>query len=285
MPGIENDMGDEPLDDFGVDAMSSGDEDGGGEVGKVPEKQKMTIDDLTLALEPTEYGYFNPQLAQMWAGPGHWKLKPLTAKVEGEKKERKKKVLTTHTFDTSEDDLFKHFIKSRAKTTLANETIRSNRTSENILPLDIHYLESNLRKLSMMPLWRGKLAEDKIVSSGEASNKEWYDYNNPHDVSNYCPNNPDLSDDDVGAGEISFGSPGANTTPIGDLELIDAAPRIERINIQYAKQAKRIDVKKLKRVMWRNIAPAETEEGENRLLKYWKCFVSNCKSKGHYFKL
>ena len=261
VPGME-DLADE--DDFGVDAMSSCDEgEGGDHVARAPEKERMTIDELTLALEPTEFGYFNPQLTNMWAGPGHWKLKPILTKVDGEKKERKKKTHTTHLFDTPEDDLFKHFIKSRAKTTLADETIRSNRTSDNTLPLDIHYLESSLRKLSMMPLWRGKIAvTEKIVSSGEATDKDWYNYDNPHDLSNYCPNGPDDSDDDVGPAEISFGSQGdVNPTPIGDLQLIDAAPKIERIDIHYAKQAKKIDVRKLKKVMWSSIAPRPNEDG------------------------
>ena len=260
VPGMD-DLADE--DDFGVDVMSSGDE--GEERGvTAQQKERMTIDDLTLALQPTEYGYFNPQLTNMWAGPGHWKLKPVVAKNEGEKKERKKKTVVSHTFDTPEDDLFKHFIKSRAKTTLADETLRSNRASNNTLPLDIHYLESSLRKLSMMPLWRGKIAvTEKIVSSGESTDKDWYNYDNPHDLSNYCPNDQDVSDDDVGAAEISFGSPGGPApTPIGDLQLIDAAPKIERIDIHYAKQAKKIDVRKLKKVMWSSIVPQSAEDGE-----------------------
>ena len=114
VPGMADMVQDE--EDFGGEVMSSGDE--GEEAVKSSEKQKLTIDDLTLALEPTEYGYFNPQLAQMWAGPGHWKLKPLVVKVGGEKKERKKKTATTQTFDSPKDDLFKNFIKSRAKTKL-----------------------------------------------------------------------------------------------------------------------------------------------------------------------
>ena len=264
VPGME-DLADE--DDFGVDAMSSCDEgEERDQVIRAPEKERMTIDDLTLALEPTEYGYFNPQLSNMWAGPGHWKLKPASSKGEGEKKERKKKIVTTHSFDTPQDDLFKHFIKSRAKTTLADETLRSNRTSDNTLPLDIHYLESSLRKLSMMPLWRGKIAvAEKIVSSGESTDKDWYNYDNPHDLSNYCPNDQDDSGDDAGPAEISFGTPcdtDINPTPIGDLQLIDAAPKIERIDIHYAKQAKKIDVRKLKKVMWSSIAQRDSEDGK-----------------------
>ena len=61
--------------------------------------------------------------------------------------------------------------------------------------------------------------------------------------------------------DVSFGgNPALSATPIGALELIDAAPKIERIDIQYAKQAKKIDVKKLKQVMWRNIAPEHDSE-------------------------
>ena len=265
VPGMEDlDDNDE---DFGGEIMSSGDEgDQGGEMG-VTEKQKLTIDDLTLALEPTEYGYFNPRLAQMWAGPGHWKLKPLIAKVTGEKRERAKKTAIMQTFDIPKDDLFKNFIKSRAKITLAQETIRSNQSSNNLLPVDINYLESNIRKLSMMPLWRGNLkVTEKIEGSQEGSdNKEWYNYDNPNDISNYCPNDAadHSDDDDVGAGEISFGSPSAmnNPTPIGDLELIDAVAKIEKIDIQYAKQAKKIDVKKLKRAMWKSISNTGADNG------------------------
>ena len=62
--GIQDDLADE--DDFGVEGVSSGDEEEMMGVGK-QDKQKLTIDDLTLALEPTEFGYFNPNLAQVHA--------------------------------------------------------------------------------------------------------------------------------------------------------------------------------------------------------------------------
>ena len=244
VPGIDTMEEDEMEDDMGGCSDNSDIED-------TQPPQKMTIDQLALALEPSEFGYFNPRLANMWAGPAHWKLKPVSSNKE--KGERKQKVAVVHALNQDPDALLKHLIKSRAKTTLANETIRSNQLSSNILPVDIRYEESNLRRVSMLPLWRGRFAAstEKIVSSGGEGDKSWYNYENPHDTSNYCPNTAEESDSDGGG--VDFGEVERHGAVIGGIELIEAAPAVERIHINYAKKAKKIDIKMLKGAMWSNL--------------------------------
>lgn len=193
----------------------------------------------------------------MWAGPGLWKIKKVENKTtaDGQKKEKKKKVNVTHMFETPAELLDKEFLRSRAKIVLAQTTLQSNKNSTNTLPQDIHYMESSLRRLSMRPLWKGKLKPAAVMCSQESNARDnWYDYGNQHDNSNYCPNTADDEDDD----HHSFGLPEEEvsfTTPAAGLSLIEPARRIEKININYARQAKKIDVKKLKSVMWKNLAP------------------------------
>ncbi len=82
-----------------------------------------------------------------------------------------------------------------------------------------------------------------------------YDFNNDNDVSNFCPDvNPDgYDDDDNGAGggggdDDFFGNPndegGMNTS------LVAAPNRVEKISIGYAKQAKKMDMRRLKSIEW-----------------------------------
>ena len=147
-------------DDFcGVEEQSD-DEDNK----KVKHLQFPTLDDLTFALEPSEFGYFNPRLVNMWAGPDHWRVKPISK--TNEKKERTKKTVISHKFNTEADELLKQFVKSRARTTLRKETLKSNKSRDsNTLPFDIRYRESDLRKLSVMPIWGGKLEPTPALRS------------------------------------------------------------------------------------------------------------------------
>lgn len=42
-----------------------------------PQMEAVHVKDL-LALNPSEYSYFDNQLLSAWAGPGHWRMRPLS---------------------------------------------------------------------------------------------------------------------------------------------------------------------------------------------------------------
>ena len=82
-----------------------------------------------------------------------------------------------------------------------------------------------------------------------------YDFNNDNDVSNFCPDvNPDgYDDDDMGGGgedDLFSHTTGAGGDDGTNTSLVAAPNRVEKIQIGYAKQAKKMDMRRLKAIEW-----------------------------------
>ncbi|XP_054853922.1 condensin complex subunit 2 [Eublepharis macularius] len=240
---------------------------------------------LHLSMNPSEYSYFSPRTLFMWAGPEHWRFKPHhkgdanSEKVN--KKKAAKKVLEINFDDKIEFEL--HFRETRAATTLAPATLESQNKKFSTLPTDFHYDPNNLTCLFLKPanrLWKKPL-KDNLPSHDDEVGE--YDYNNPNDTSNFCPALQDADSDDeypadfVGQGgmfemtahpEGEVGQDaelngGPNITTYGESNLVAEPQKVNKIAIQYAKTAKKMDMKRLKQAMWCLLTDAQkngTEE-------------------------
>ncbi|KAM8973355.1 condensin complex subunit 2 isoform 2-T2 [Pelodytes ibericus] len=219
---------------------------------------------LQLSSCPGEYSYFSPRTMSMWAGPGHWRFRPRHKADSNSDKQRVKKVKQVFELNFDEDTDFKvYFCKTRAATTLAKSTLESQNKKTTTLPADFHYDPDNIVKLSLRPVDRIRKMGSKESASEHEDGIGEYDYNNPNDTSNFCPalQAGDSDDDDdpftgpAGDFELPASAElptenGINITRYSGNNLVAEPHKVNKIEINYARTAKKMDMKVLKSSMW-----------------------------------
>ncbi|XP_052580044.1 condensin complex subunit 2 [Peromyscus californicus insignis] len=233
-----------------------------------------------LSMKPGEYSYFSPRTMKMWAGPDHWRFRPrpkqdTASYVENRKKSAKKDFEINFDDDI---DFDAYFQKTKAATTLTKSTLENQNCKATTLPTDFHYEADTLVQLHLKPGIRLlKMGQDQKAKTEHYEEIEDYDYNNPNDTSNFCPGleaadsdyeeSDDLFSEPVRTfdlesdpcctqknvqenGHISSESQGADITTYGESNLVAEPQKVNKIEIHYAKTAKKMDMKKLKQSMW-----------------------------------
>ncbi|KAM3830586.1 condensin complex subunit 2 [Vipera latastei] len=258
---------------------------------------------LQLSMNPSEYSYFSPRIMSMWAGPEHWRFKP-RHKGDASSQRVSKRKTTKKAFEINFDeeiDFEVYFRKTRAATVLSKSTLESQNKKSNTLPADFHYDPDNLTRLFLKPQIRLSKMSLRGCSPGHGDDDDdevgEYDYNNPNDTSNFCPaaQGDDDSDDENGPvnfigqggmfemtanptggedqdGELDGKVKGLQISTYGEANMVAEPQKVNKIDIQYAKTAKRMDMKKLKQSMWhlltevpKNQAEGETEGPEKKV--------------------
>lgn len=217
-----------------------------------------------LATNPSEYSYFDSHRMCAWAGPAHWKIRPLSkSKIEetrGDKKKRKELIKLSYRDGDESDQLF---AVNKKGTKLSQITLKTWTKEKTTMPLDIHFEARNFFKLFGRPAVIIQ-RQRKAATVDESVNE--YNYDNQNDRENFC-----AQDDNVSVyGEASTAgydvtdlfsetAIGSQTTVGDDLEnktsdflgnLVAAPDKVEKVNIGYARTAKKVDMKKLKAAMW-----------------------------------
>nr|XP_058934468.1 condensin complex subunit 2 isoform X2 [Kogia breviceps] len=246
-----------------------------------------------LSMKPGEYSYFSPRTMSMWAGPDHWRFRlrhkqDTTSQSENRKKSTKK----DFEIDFDDDiDFDVYFRKTKAATVLTKSTLENQNWRATTLPTDFHYETENLVQLHLKPGTRLlKMAQGQRAGTEHCEEIADYDYNNPNDTSNFCPGlqaaDSDYEEsDDLFVGPVGTfdhsGHPPTTTqdnddapevrdiTTYGESNLVAEPQKVNKIEIQYAKTAKKMDMKKLKQSMWSLLteipkqADAEANHREN----------------------
>ncbi|XP_058390523.1 condensin complex subunit 2 isoform X1 [Diceros bicornis minor] len=251
-----------------------------------------------LSMRPGEYSYFSPRTMSLWAGPDHWRFRPrhkqdAASQVENRKKNTKK----DFEIDFDDDiDFDVYFQKTKAATILSKSTLENQSWRATTLPMDFHYETDNLVQLHLKPGTRLlRMVQGKRAGTMHYEEIGDYDYNNPNDTSNFCPglqaadSDSEESDDlfvgPVGTLDVTADpchSPkttqengdlpeaqGLDITTYGESNLVAEPQKVNKIEIQYAKTAKKMDMKKLKQSMWSLLAAsskqadAEANHSEN----------------------
>ncbi|XP_019515544.1 PREDICTED: condensin complex subunit 2 isoform X2 [Hipposideros armiger] len=244
-----------------------------------------------LSMKPGEYSYFSPRTMSLWAGPEHWRFRPrhkqdATSKSDNRKKSTKKEFEIDFDDNIDFDDYFR---KVKTTTILAKSTLENQNWRATTLPTDFHYETDDLVRLHLKPgtrLLRSARGQREETEHYEEIGD--YDYNNPNDTSNFCPGlqaadsdyeeSDDLFVGPVGTSELSAfpcGSPkatqennvipdvqGPDITSYKESDLVVEPQKVNRMEIHYAKTAKKMDMKKLKQSMWRlltELTPATAE--------------------------
>ncbi|XP_023814501.1 condensin complex subunit 2 [Oryzias latipes] len=230
---------------------------------------------LQLSSQPREYSYFSPRTMATWAGPGYWQFKP-KHKLDHlpDKETRKRKPKKTFEIDFSDDVNFDTLFRtSRAATTNVKSAL-STTNKKTTLPTDFQFPPETLSQLSLKPSSSLCQEGQKRLSGEVGDGIGDYDYNNANDTANFCPGlqGGDSDDDDVegftGSDDIQP-SGGSEAPPSQDLEgvstygedeLVPEPHRVNKIEINYAKTAKKMDMKKLKNSMWTLLTDSPEEK-------------------------
>ncbi|XP_066062266.1 condensin complex subunit 2 [Chamaea fasciata] len=221
-----------------------------------------------VSLHPGEYSYFSPRTLSMWAGPEHWRFRPRPPPPGPERDSRRRIPRKAFELDFQEDvDFQAHFRRTKAAVTLAKSILENPNVRSTTLPADFNYEPLRMVQLFLKPLVQLSGSADPAAPLAVEAGIEDYDYDNPGDTADFCPGPPAPdSDDDPDPAEFPgqarhFRLPAhpeapelagisGNIPACGELELIAEPQKIHRIPIQYARTAKRMDMRRLKRNMW-----------------------------------
>ncbi|NWR80173.1 CND2 protein, partial [Centropus unirufus] len=229
---------------------------------------------LHLSMTPREYSYFSPRTLAMWGGPEHWRFKPRhQSDAQSEKETKKKNAKKAFEIDFDEDIEFEtYFRKTKASIILAKSVLESQSVKSTTLPADFSYDLSKILQLFLKPAVKLCRMSEPGSSVDHEDEIGEYDYNNPNDTSNFCPavQAADIDDDDddpvpfmgfegrenalnefLHDGEIA---------EYGELNLIAEPQKVNKIEVQYAKTAKRMDMKRLKNNMWELLTDRQKEQ-------------------------
>ncbi|KAM4578754.1 condensin complex subunit 2 isoform 1-T1 [Fundulus diaphanus] len=219
---------------------------------------------LQLSSHPREYSYFSPRTMATWAGPGYWQFKP-KHKLDHvpDKETRKRKPKKTFEIDFSDDVNFDLYFHTTRAATTNNKSALSASNKKTTLPANFKFAPETLSQLSLKPSNSLGGEAQKRLSGELGEGIGDYDYNNPNDTANFCPGlQGGDSDDDVEgfAGSDDTQPSGDGIPPpsqdheevsiYGEEDLVPEPYRVNKIEINYAKTAKKMDMKKLKNSMW-----------------------------------
>ncbi|XP_003497859.1 condensin complex subunit 2 isoform X2 [Cricetulus griseus] len=247
-----------------------------------------------LSMKPGEYSYFSPRTMKMWAGPDHWFFRPrpkqdTASHVENKKKSSKKDFEINFDDDIDFDAYFR---KTKAATTLTKFTLENQNWKVTTLPTDFHYETDALVQLHLKPGIRLlKMGQDQKAKTEHYEEIEDYDYNNPNDTSNFCPGLQAADSDDeesdlfsgpIGTfdldsdpycmpktaqenGQTSSENQGVDITTYRESNLVAEPQKVNKIEIHYAKTAKKMDMKKLKQNMWSLLTEFSRQETDTEV--------------------
>lgn len=272
-------------DDYGDDHIGDADSVAGDAENR-PEGENDLIPNLDkiAAAKPTDYGYSNEnhRLVNTWAGPHAWKVLkvPQSTKKDGLVKSARKRIK----LEQKPNEFFEDYLPDLEK--LTDKEIRHSadvikRWKKPLRPKDHNLNEESLRKIINTTHLRPEDTYHCMKTPAEASKlvdiDHDYSKSDNADVDD-APHSPGLmgfddvhddSDDEFRADPIVDGNEVAiygaainNTLNQADLEfagehLIEQPYTVDQVKIQYAKVAKKMDVRRLKRIMWDLLLPEE----------------------------
>nr|XP_015829455.2 condensin complex subunit 2 [Nothobranchius furzeri]XP_015829456.2 condensin complex subunit 2 [Nothobranchius furzeri]XP_054587190.1 condensin complex subunit 2 [Nothobranchius furzeri] len=220
---------------------------------------------LQLSSQPREYSYFSPRTMATWAGPGYWQFKP-KHKLDHmpDKETRKRKPKKIYEMDFNDDVDFDTFFRTTRAATTNSKSALSACSKKTTLPASFQFPPETLSQLSLKPSSSLCQESERRLSGELGEGIGDYDYNNANDTINFCPGlqDGDSDDDDVNAFAASGdapppgeGIPSPSEDPAGvstyrEEDLVPEPHRVNKIEINYAKMAKKMDMRRLKNSMW-----------------------------------
>ena len=255
----------------------------------------MTTADMLSALTtaPLEYSYFDTGKLGAWAGPKHWKFKPIsktvteTDKTKGRKKKETSQLVFSSYNGNIEDQETEEMMSKlvnflsvpKKSVKLVEKTMKGWNREKNTLPEDLHYSGHELVRLKTVDRMVVQNIHNNNHSAGTTvDDVEAYNYENAADQDGYCPDFADNGAyaDAETADNFSQDSLATTRLDSADQEVPDismsselfagenlvAAPKLvdkAALQIGYAKTAKKVDMKRIKSVAWNILTQASNE--------------------------
>jgi len=244
--------------------------------GKTRARQSVTGDldqlDMFIGVDD-DYSYFSKEAARSWAGPSHWSFRKAGAKLaalaragaengedgdvaeDGAVREfgntyskankkggKKKEAFFLDLTGPAPADMEKKMSTSKASITLAS--VKGAKESVgNTLPEDLKYSVDTLRRLFLRPRTRVTLRQANYYRSSSMFGGD-DDMGQDDDDNGDCCGMEDAPDD--------WGPPKEPAAPETAV-LLEVPRRAQKIDISYARTAKKVDIKALKDDLWEQI--------------------------------
>jgi len=300
--GGDSFLGDDNLDNVFEDEVREGQQRGrgGGEMIRDRGVSLALMDNLRehLLAAPSEYSYFDQGRLGAWAGPRHWKFKPMRSSQhpgaaggkggpEENNKGRKKSVkAVAEDYDFEEmfagemsvlmEAVEKTMTIPKRAVQLQKKTMEKWGEDKLGLPRDLAYRGKDFSKSFVTDFHiTGKPVGPQSQNMDDTVQD--YDFNNPNDTAEFCPSAGVDGDDGGVDGDGGNDYPADDPMMGGDtifptqtqggeegLTMVAAPNRVEKIQIGYAKQAKKMDMRRLKTIEWKILQEACAASGGDK---------------------
>lgn len=240
-----------------------------------PQENGGEADDYCFTNKLTVFG--NKKIIQIWAGPSHWKLKhlkPATSRFSGIRKKQRtcksvKKVTDESTLINVNDDPRISYEECKGKRFNIVNSYKCTLPQVQLLSYDI-YLNFMLKPTKIK--LKTKVTDEIPLDN----NIRIYNYDNPND-SQYCTQN--MVDNDMDDGHQNDNDDNDDNNPedmqipqnfMGD-NLIAPPELVPQTYIPYALKAKKMNMKNLKSVIWKELTshrPQENVSQDGMLSKF-----------------
>lgn len=225
---------------------------------------------------PQEYSYFGAAARLAWAGPLHWRFKQGPKPGDGNRDTKKKRRKEPLTMEFEKIPEFGNaFNPAKNTSKLTTNTLIQWLPEKVTLPEDLHFDLKEFTQSFTRPMLSVRQKKGAVSSSQDLEDiLSPYDYGNRNDADNFCPVAGSMDDDDDhhDAG-MTFGdqtdlfsqnSQNDVTKQTGQFtgdNLVVAPNMVNKIQINYARVAKKMDMRKLKSTMW-NMLNQEADESK-----------------------
>ncbi|PSC75846.1 condensin complex subunit 2 [Micractinium conductrix] len=209
--------------------------------------------------------------AKGWAGASHWRYRAVQQPAgEGEGEEgggRAKKRTTRRKNDPIDFVALMEAADAEVPTfDMLPTKARARRAkppAKTLLPEDHHYKVENLNRYALRPRNAVVAASEATGGNGAAGGAAGAEgdaqpaFNDADGFDDFGGGGGDDDDDDLG-GDAYDGGWGDGAGVLGGedgegLEMVEAARRVEKVEVNYSRAAKQVDVRSLKELMWRGI--------------------------------
>ncbi|KND02135.1 condensin subunit BRN1 [Spizellomyces punctatus DAOM BR117] len=224
------------------------------------------------------FSYFDTAMARSWAGPEHWRSLPAQRVKDSKdppatkRKRKNENVLNFIEIQAMGEDRL--FAPTAASIILPKQTERNRSTR--LLPDDMHFSSKDFLQLFLKSRYKIKFyRKDGTIT--KSSNEDgpvdelfWAEHDIEPNASStddqiLASDNPEGSDDDDADDDeldedVSLSQTDqATTLEFGD-QLVDQPKKVKAVPLNYARVAKKVDVKKLKENIWKELTLHQPSE-------------------------
>lgn len=225
----------------------------------------------------SDYALFDNKALSAWAGPQHWQFRssalPGAAKstrsgmsTEGKRPRSKTAMLLDFSADAPKIDFAAEFkpAKSRTANQLSSAVLDGFGERKTTLPEDLHYTAKDLATLFLLPnvcvALDGTTRTVATSAPNGDSESQWYDYDNELDAENFVedfePQPPSAEGNDV----TSISS---HVDTLAGVNLVPQPSKVDRVDISFAKVAKKVDVRRLKSGLWSQLCGGDEDDNKD----------------------